>query len=151
MEGRDLGDNQILGSTLQETENGKVRFKTTLPSGRELVSEYMNPDDATGKTVISWCEHVRQQVDVDSAEENAVKKREAAGDITPEKETSTAGPSSSEVDPYEYAVQQRDAYYTRIQILEGRIDEQKAERKIMRRHYEQWETVVKTLRGEIEE
>lgn len=160
MEGRDLGDSQILGSTVQENKDGKVRFKTTLPSGRDLVSEYMNPDDANGKIVIKWCEHVRAQIDVDNAEEAAAKKREMVAPIASAEPTGTTSNEDSllaedlvsgEPDPVAFAIEQRDAYEERVHILEERLTQMKVERKTMRQHYEQWQKVVETLRGETDE
>ncbi len=157
-EGRDFSDNDILQSTIREEKDGKIRFKTVLPSGRDLVSEYMNADAATGKVMISWCENVRAQVDVDVAEAQATKKRETLeeapttdllpGDTLPE---STEVDVSEDPNPIDFAIRQRDAYEQRVHILEERITQQKIERKLMRGHYEQWEKVVATLRGETDE
>lgn len=149
MEGRDLGDNEILATTTQIQEGKKVQFKTILPSGRELTSEFMDATAATGKVIISWCDNVRAQVDVDSREEEAIKKRTAEPIVI---EEAVRGPEPVEdlgdVDPITFAIEQRDAYEKRVHILEDRITQMKAERKVIRGHYEDWQKVVDTLRGE---
>ena len=58
---------------------------------------------------------------------------------------------SDVTDPVEFARHQRDMYLERVNVLEQRINDMKAERTTMRSHYEQWEKVVITLRGEHDE
>ena len=157
IEGRDFGDAQILQQTVQEPgEEGMVRYSTTLPSGRNLTSEWMRPTDMAGKTVISWCDHVRQQVDIDAREEAARKKREKlereAGEMLEYKKDSVAEEVSiGSSSPLDYVRQNRDAYQERANILEARILELQNERKTVRLHLEQWEKILDSLRGETDE
>ena len=149
LEGRDVSDTQILESTIRDADaKGLVRFRTTLPSGRTLTSEFMDADAARG-TVIQWCENVRQQIEVDIAEEKAKKARGKIdfGESTPEE----IRESIKEAEPtaIDYAKAQRDAYQSRVNILETRISELKTERTAIRKHLEDWERVVDALRGEV--
>ena len=120
LEGRDLNDSQILQGTIQETgDNGRVRYKTTLPSGRDLVSEWMNPDDMQGKTVITWCDHVRQQVNVDVEEERAARKREQVEPQLPT-EASTEeelDESSTVPESLQFAIRNRDKWHKEVMEL----------------------------------
>jgi len=152
MEGRDYGDNQILQMTVQEQDGRKVRFKTDLPeSGRTVVSEWMSPDDAKGGTMISWCENIRQQIDADARELVAKRKRDkdmaAAEEDVQLKEEEVVDVAN----PVEYATHQRDMYRDRVKILEERIHDQKGERTRMREHLEQWEKIVDSLTGEVDQ
>lgn len=150
MEGRDLGDNQILQMTLQETgEGGTVRLKTTLPSGRDLVSEWMSPDDAR-KAVMPWCENVRQQVDADARETAARKKRDKDLSAAIEEEAKEEAVDEA-VSPVAYAVHQRDMYIARAEVLEERLEATETELKKVREHLEQWNVIVHKLRGETDE
>jgi peptidoglycan hydrolase CwlO-like protein len=152
MEGRDYGDNQILQMTVQEREGKTVRFKTELPgSGRTVVSEWMNPDDAKGGTMISWCENIRQQIDADAREHELKRKRDR--DMAAVKEDVELKEEQVEdvTNPIEYATRQRDMYQERVNILEERIEADKQERKRMREHLEQWQKILTSLMGETDE
>ena len=150
LEGRDLGDSQILQQTVQESnEKGLVRMKTTLPSGRDLVSEWMNSDDAK-KVVMSWCQNVRQQIDFDAQEAKAAKQREK--DLADVVQEETKEQAVEEVtDPITYATHQRDMYIARAEVLEERLESTEIELKKVREHLEQWNVIVHKLRGETDE
>jgi len=146
MEGRDMGDSDILQSTrVENNDRGQIQYRTTLPSGRELTSEFMNPDDAKGKVLISWCDHVRQQIDADNAEAKAERDRGDIGIDTAEVERNV------EVTPLQYVTKQRDLYQEQVNRLERSIRELQDERKTAREELEQWERVVDSLRGETDE
>lgn len=149
IEGRDLNDTDILQSTEQVVEEGKVRYRTKLPSGREVTSEWMNPDDMAGKIVIKWCEFIREQVDLDAREAAAVKKRKPIEEEV-EKEVKEEQAEDA-TNPVEFAKHQRDLYQERVNVLEERITAAKIERKKCRDHLEQWEKIVGSLRGETDE
>lgn len=154
LEGRDLNDSQILQGTIQETgDNGRVRYKTILPSGRDLVSEWMNPDDMQGKTVITWCDHVRQQVQVDVEEERAARKRLALEEVAENSEESTASSPESieESSAMAHAVAQRDKWLLVAQAAEEEVVQWKLKRKKARLEHENWEKIVNSLRGELDE
>lgn len=152
IEGRDLGDSQILNDTVQATnDKGDIQLKTVLPSGRPLVSEFMNPDSVKGSVLISWCENVRQQVDLDEQERKAKAKRKVDEEVVQEKAKDLVDVPPDDESPIDYAKRQRDAYQSRVNILEARIVELQTERKKIRSNLEQWEKVVKTLRGETDE
>lgn len=154
LEGRDLNDSSILQATVQETgENGTVRYSTTLPSGRLLTSEWMNPDSMQGKTVISWCNHVREQINVDVQEERAAKKREAPTEeeVFPKEDQLPDPAVGEEEDPLAYVTRMRDAYMKRVEVLEDRELTVELELKAMRKHLDEWNKVLHTLRGETDE
>lgn len=152
-EGRDLGDSEILSMTRVETDGKKVQWRTTLPSGRELTSEWMPEDQAKGRILVSWCENVRQQIDVDRAEKAARKAREKLDDVpTPEEEdSSTAETAKGEVTPLDYVIGERDKWQQRCKDLDEKINLLKNEREEARGNLEQWQKVVIGLRGETDE
>lgn len=154
MAGVDYGDSQILQITTQEKEGELVRFKTTLPvSGREVSSEWMRPDATmSGSTLISWCNNIRQQIDADVREAEAYRKRKKDLDAAEAEDLGMKKVAVEEVtNPVEYSTHQRDMYRDRVQILEERIDNCKSERTRMREHLEQWEKIVNSLTGEVDE
>lgn len=148
IEGRDMGDSEILQKTTQQSEGGKVRLKTTLPSGRDLTSEWMAPD-AMKKVMIPWCDNVRQQVDADNREAEAKRKRDK--DLEEDMEHKEDAVETETTNPVEYAVHQRDMYIARVEVLEERQEATEAELKRMREHLEQWNVIVHKLRGETDE
>ena len=143
-------DSDVLQQTRQEPdEHGKVRFAVDLPSGRQLVTEYMDPDDAR-KHVIQWCEHVRNAIASDEAEKEAQRKRDR--DLADEVQEEVKNEAVEEVtNPVEYAVHQRDMYIARVEVLEERLLTTETELKKMREHLEQWNVIVHKLRGETDE
>lgn len=82
IESSDLNDSDILEQTSQLNDGkGNIKFKITLPSGRELSSEWISPDHR--RTAIhAWLEAVKAQAVADSeaeeAERNARLRRKAA-------------------------------------------------------------------------
>lgn len=77
LEAADLNDGAILGATRQERhDNGACRFHITLPSGRELHSEWIAQDNLK-KAVFSWCEAVRAEAVADSDAANREAKEAA--------------------------------------------------------------------------
>ena len=138
MEGRDYGDNDILKATVQEkSEDGKtVRFKTVLPgTEKEVTSEWMNPDDIKSAVIMTWCESIRSQIDAYAREQEALRKR---GDINTDIDEEDYKKETVEevTDPIDYAKHQRDLYHDRVDILEQRINDAKAERTKVREHFE---------------
>lgn len=84
LEASDLSDGAILESTQQfQNGNGQVQFKITLPSGRELESEWLSPD-MKKKAMVSWLDVVKDQAILDAdqaraeAREVAMKQRRDA-------------------------------------------------------------------------
>lgn len=148
MEGRDMGDSDILQMTRVETnEKGLIQYRTTLPSGRDLTSEFMRPEDAKGKVMISWCDHVRQQIDVDAAEKEAIRKRgtlDEVEDVIAEAEPKTR-PAES---PLDILTARRDEARSAVDYIEQKIEALKQERTPLREELEQWEKAVESLRGE---
>ncbi len=143
------GDNEVLQNTRQVSEEGKVRLEVTLPSGRELTTELMDPDDAR-KHVIDWCGHVRNAIQADKNEEEAKRKR---GSVEPEDIADEAKEEAAEeaTDPIAYAEHQRDMYQERVNVLEERISDLKVERTRCREHLEKWDQIVRAFRGETDE
>lgn len=103
-----------------------------------------------GKTTIKWCNSIREQVDADNREEQAREKRDLPVDeqITEEVREERVEQAP---DPVQFAIHQRDMYEARLKVIEQRISSLKEERTTMRGHYEQWQKVVDTLRGETDE
>lgn len=143
------GDNEVLQNTKQVSEEGKVRFEVTLPSGRQLTTELMDAD-AARKHVIDWCGHVRNAIKADEAEREAKRKR---GSVEPEDIADEVKEDAAEeaTDPVSYAEHQRDMYQARVNVLEDRITDAKAERKRCREHLEKWDSIVRAFRGETDE
>jgi hypothetical protein len=84
LESSDLSDGSILESTQQfQNGNGQVQFKIVLPSGRELESEWLQPD-MKKKAMVAWLDVVKQQAMEDAdqaraeAREQAMKERRNA-------------------------------------------------------------------------
>lgn len=88
LEGNDINDSAILDATQQyQDANGRVQFKTTLPSGRVIESEFF-PADMKRRAMPTWLDTIRQAI-VDDAEEvraQARRKMEEAkrGSLYPE-------------------------------------------------------------------
>ena len=149
-EGRDYNDSDILRTTVQEQEGDKVRYSSVLPSGRKVSSEWMRQQDMKGSTVITWCEFVREQINVDKREAEAAKKRPALEEDTdPLRSPEDSGEDVPEA--LVFARKNRDTYETEVRRLEEEINEAKNRRKIARREFEQWEQIVNALRGEVDE
>lgn len=76
LEESQVNDRSILEATVIERQDhsGRIRFKTTLPSGRDLNSEWIQESDKT-KAGILWAEAVRGQIVADSQEAAAKAKR----------------------------------------------------------------------------
>jgi hypothetical protein len=72
-----INDRDIMDGTAIENQDhsGRIRFKTTLPSGRALNSEWIQASDKT-KAGILWVAAVRQQIVADSEESAARARRE---------------------------------------------------------------------------
>ena len=149
-EGRDYNDSDILRTTVQEQDGDKVRYSSVLPSGRKVSSEWMRQNDMKGSTVITWCEFVREQINVDKREAEAVKKRPPLEEDTDPLQS----PEDSGEDLPEaliFAISHRDKWLEKVTELETWIVNAKIERKQARREYEQWESIVNGLRGEVDE
>ena len=128
-----------------------MRYSTTLPSGRKVVSEWMRKDDMKANTVITWCEFIREQVDIDQREKAAEKKRGRV-DVPEQIEEEVREDSVSDAtNPVDFAKHQRDLYQDRQSVLEERYAELKIQIKQNRHHLEQWEKIVDSLRGEVDD
>lgn len=86
LEAQDIGDSTILDQTKQyENGNGQIQFKITLPSGRELESEWLKPD-MKKKAMVAWLDVVKAEAVADSdaaraeAREAAMKQQRAQRD-----------------------------------------------------------------------
>jgi prolyl-tRNA editing enzyme YbaK/EbsC (Cys-tRNA(Pro) deacylase) len=78
LEASDVNDGAILGATQREhDEKGNARLKIILPSGRELASDYINPEQLSTAIMLTWCESVRAEVAFDGQEAEARLKRDA--------------------------------------------------------------------------
>lgn len=138
VEGRDWSDSQILGATIQQTDTeGKIRYRTSLPSGREIMSEWMRPGDLSGKAVIRWCEFVRQEIDSDSR-----------GPSSPQPAPPKTALPEPENDAVEFAKRQRSALRAQVQELEVELARLTVAREKATHSLEQWERVVDVFRGE---
>lgn len=75
IEAQEISDKQVMNATKVEAQaaSGRIRFITTLPSGRELSSEWIKESNKT-QGVLKWCEAVRGAI-VGDAEEEAAKTR----------------------------------------------------------------------------
>lgn len=77
IEGSDINDKEILDTSRKETNaNGTFRFKITLPNGRDMVSEWLNPEHGR-KAMKLWCDAVREAWP-EAAKEKAREKGAAA-------------------------------------------------------------------------
>lgn len=99
LEAQDIGDSTILDQTKQyENGNGQIQFKITLPSGRELESEWLKPD-MKKKAMVAWLDVVKAEAVADSdaaraeARESAMKQQRAQRDALQE-------PVLTQVDAY---------------------------------------------------
>ncbi len=152
IEPSDMNDSQILQTTVQETgEDGKVRYKTVLPSGRDLVSEWMDPGQMKGKIVIKWCELVREQVGVDAAEERAAKKRETIDLPATKSSTQEVTEEDTPQTALDFATKSRDNALMEVEEAELTVETWKQKRKNARTEYENWSKIVDSLRGETDE
>ena len=60
--GAEWSDQQILAATRQKDENGRRQFEIMLPDNYPLTSEWMDPSQIKARTLISWCEAVRNTI-----------------------------------------------------------------------------------------
>lgn len=149
-EGRDLNDTEILAATTRPpNDKGQVQFRITLPSGREMKSEWMIAEESK-KGVIPWLEYVREQVDVDRANQEALKSREMdTTSVSTAEESSTKEDSSQS--PIDYVTQQRDTYRSVVERLEHELKATQNDLAEARDNLEDWQKIVDSLRGEIDE
>lgn len=88
VEENEINDRDIMTATkIFEDAHGRIQFKTTLPSGRDLNSEWVQASDKS-KAGILWAEAVRGQIIADSQEASAkarkdLKERRAAAPPVP--------------------------------------------------------------------
>ncbi len=77
LEESQINDKSIMEATIIERQDhsGRFRFKTTLPSGRPLESEWIQESDKS-KAGILWAEAVRAQIVQDSSEASAKARRQ---------------------------------------------------------------------------
>jgi hypothetical protein len=150
IEPSDLNDGNILAMTRRvDGEDNTFRYEINLPGSERLVhSEWMaSAGQSEGKLVLVWCEMVRDQVKVDLETSRAERKAKSAGLI--EYRTEDPPPPASERQTaVEYARDNRDRLHSTITTIEKQIRELQAERSQLRADYENWETIVSTLRGE---
>lgn len=75
----ELSDKAILDLTEVETQaaTGRMRFLTTLPSGRKLESEWFQESSKT-RWLLKWCGAVNDQIRIDQQEEMAKQRRQAS-------------------------------------------------------------------------
>ena len=73
---KQVGDKQIMQNTKVEAQpaSGRIRFATTLPSGRKVESEWIKESSKT-QGVLKWCEAVRAEIVADQEEAEAKTKR----------------------------------------------------------------------------
>jgi hypothetical protein len=70
-----LGDTPILNNTLKSTnDKGYQQLSFVLPSGRKVVSEWIDPNQLKGQVFIQWCNVVRDQDEADIAEREAAEE-----------------------------------------------------------------------------
>lgn len=75
LEANDINDKEILEQTRQENApNGAIKFKIKLPSGREVASEWIAPDNQKG-AILLWVAEIRNQIVADAAEKRAEARR----------------------------------------------------------------------------
>lgn len=105
LEQSDLSDGAILESTQQfQNGNGQVQFKITLPSGRELESEWLSPD-MKKKAMVQWLDVVKDQAILDAdqaraeAREVAMKLRREPQSTSQESQAQTTVPATSAETP----------------------------------------------------
>lgn len=69
-------DKEILAMTEVETQaaSGRMRFTTTLPSGRKLESDWFQESSKT-RWLLKWCGAVNEEIRRDAEEERAKLKR----------------------------------------------------------------------------
>jgi hypothetical protein len=73
----DINDKEILDATKQETNaNGTFRFKIKLPTGQDLVSEWIRPERKR-EAMRAWLDTVRQSV-AGAVQEKAAEKGRAS-------------------------------------------------------------------------
>lgn len=75
IEGRDINDGAIIEATERLADgNGNTQFKIKLPSGREINSEWLNPDNVK-KALQPWVDAVRANIVGDAEEARLETKR----------------------------------------------------------------------------
>ena len=70
----EVSDQQIMRNTKTETANGRFRFLTKLPSGRDVESPWKAESDKR-KGVLAWVDAVRAEIVADAQEAQAQAKR----------------------------------------------------------------------------
>lgn len=71
----DINDSEVLSKTRQERgQNDSIRFLLTLPSGREIHSEWI-PTDQQKKALFLWIDAAKDQILLDAEESAAAVKR----------------------------------------------------------------------------
>ena len=100
LEPSDVNDGAILNGTRQEAGPGEsTRFRITLPSGREVVSEWIAPENIK-KALLMWCETIRQQVAADAnASQELAKERARMAKRVKEEEARTVAQSGTSSAP----------------------------------------------------
>jgi|SRR5579872_2180033 len=128
VEENEINDRDIMKSTqIVEDAHGRVQFRTTLPSGRALNSEWVQASDKS-KAGILWAEAVRGQIVADAAEaahkaKRDLKERRAKAPPVPKivapdgSQLSTAAPSPITASSVPSPVSANPAAYVRTQYL----------------------------------
>ena len=169
-----VNDRSILEATVIERQDhsGRIRFKTTLPSGRDLNSEWIQESDKT-KAGILWAEAVRGQIVADSQEAAARAKRvlrevKAAqpaaprllgvdGQALPSSESSMPAavpsrsptPATSAMDPSAYVRAQHAAARQRLDELKEQLEQVKIEYADAKKAEAQWFGLMQAMGGSV--
>lgn len=78
LESSDIQDSEIMGMSRQETnDKGRIKFLATLPSGRELSSEFFDPGKKR-EALLAWLPAVRGAILSDDEETRLAAKKTAA-------------------------------------------------------------------------
>jgi hypothetical protein len=162
-----VNDRSIMEATVIERQDssGRIRFKTKLPSGRELESNWIQESDKT-TAGIQWAEAVRGQIVADSSQAATRARRnlqetrakaparlvDSSGQALsssvpaiPTMETSARpsvssvqSPTSSALDPSAYVRVQYDTAHRRAEELAAQLQQLKFELEQVQKAESQW-------------
>ena len=156
----DIGDGEILRETKKSLKDGKVQLRFKLPSGRDVVSEWMDPDMVKGRVLIKWGDLIRGEHAADLEEKaqqeiaklKAPREPEQSTSVPPSKAagatTGGSEPTSTSLsEPLEYARGQVTTFTQKKKELEDKKNKLLAELDKVAAGLEGWSKILAGLDG----
>lgn len=152
LEASDINDGTILNATKQSTDaRGNVQFRVTLPSGREIHSEWIKSDQRK-QAMMAWLEKVKEQITSDVQDLQRAKREKAraaqAANVTPVTNYIVQANNASAAEPLAYAKGQYEFYASRVQTLTDNLGQTRLELDTAVSMKEQWQTIINALSGQ---